>query len=151
MPRAEINGFIDFGTPERRNENKRQFMDFIALLEGMYHVRLEPKKNTRTNRQNSFWWAVCQRFAKYLSGDTGNVIADDVHQAMKDEYLKCDLINHRTGAIVGSYTRSTTTLSVEEMSEFIDRVQGDIFATYRIPPMVPDERDQPQRNRKVPA
>lgn len=153
MPRPEINGFIDFGTPERRSPYKRTFLDFAGTLQGMYRVVLEPKKATRTLRQNAFYFAICQRLAKYLTDNGSEVYtANDMHEMAKKAYLRRDVINPHTGAIVGETAGSTTSLSPEEFSEYVDRFQADIWTEFDIEPMKPDEPDveQPSR-RRVPA
>lgn len=139
MPRPEINGeFWDFGTPEKRSPLKAEFAAFMGTLQGIYRVWLEPKADQRTTRQNSFYFAICQRLAKHLSGYGAQVYtATDIHEHMKGRYLMRDLVNHRTGEIVGQFARSTTRLSKAEFTEFADRVQGDIYTEYDLPPLDP--------------
>jgi len=53
MARERVDKFLDFDN----RELKRRVMSWVGTLSGIWRVRFEPKRSTRTLRQNAFLWS----------------------------------------------------------------------------------------------
>ena len=132
MAREAFNGVLNFDV----REQKRTFVAAAGILRGLYRVSLEPAADTRTNRQNAFYWLILSRAAKYLSdGGQRQYGADEVHRAMGRRFLTETICDPNTGEVLDSYVGSTTRLTVEQMADYIDKVQMRLDEKYGIPPL----------------
>jgi hypothetical protein len=63
MARETIEDFIDFDSPQL----KRQTMAFVGTLRGMYEVVFKPRRVTRSQRANRYYFAAVVRpFFEFL-------------------------------------------------------------------------------------
>lgn len=142
MPsRDSFSGSLNFDD----RTQKRTFIEACGILRGLYRVKLEPARDTRTNRQNALLWVIYTRAAKWLTEGTGGerqYTPEQIHRAMGRRFLDDAVYDPDTGEVLDRYTRSTTTLSVQEMSEYIDKVQARLADKYGIEPL---ETEQPER------
>ena len=54
---------------------------------------------------------------------------NDVHELLKQMFLKRRIVNEQTGEVIGELSRSTTELTIDEFSEYLNRI-GQWCAEY---------------------
>jgi hypothetical protein len=108
-------------------DDKRRLLSWLSARSGMYAVSAEPKRDTRTLRQNrTFWRLWVQPLHEYLREN------DPKHPAGKDgrEWAKKIIcaavlgVDRRVCPVTGAVyeeAKRTSTLSIEEMSDFMER------------------------------
>ena len=93
------------------------YHNHLHTLEGDVEVVVGKRRNTRTMRQNSYYWGVVIRM---IADDTGNS-AERVHEAMKHKFLKT--IIKMKGEDFES-AESTTSLDTGEFSkDYVDQIK----------------------------
>ncbi|SFW16594.1 hypothetical protein [Chitinophaga sancti] len=96
---------------------------FNELRDGMYLVKVSPRK-VRSLSQNAYYWAVVCGMVRDGLRDAGydDVLTDeDAHEVMKHLFLKKDIVNKKTDESIPS-TRSTTELTTFEFSNYIEQI-----------------------------
>lgn len=119
MAREPFDIFVDCDHPDLR----RGFANGILGKRGIWRFRGEPKADTRTLRQNSFYFAAIVTPLYEFCRENhieGINCKDDAHEMLKREVLKVDVVNPRTGAVMGSTTGSTRRLTIEQKSRYIE-------------------------------
>ena len=133
------NGIIKLDDQERYNK-------WISTLDGRVQVIVKKFRNTRSNRQNKYYWKV---IVGTLSEETGHS-TNEIHQALKLKFLtNYELTNkiklklpdkviavlkwiEKTFGVDISFTRkqeklqiigSTTKLSTKEMEEYLSQIR----------------------------
>lgn len=103
---------------------KRQVMEKIRTMQGLWEIRLKPRRLTRTLSQNAYYFvAVCQPFAEWLKQEwaDNSISVDQAHELLKHKILGTrELINKQTGEVI-EITRSSRALDTAEFGEFIDK------------------------------
>lgn len=94
-----------------------------------YVLTLDLVKSKRSDAQNRFYFGVLLPALVEYGKSWGTGIfeqwnKDDYHDAMKEKYLRSK--SEKTGRI---RTRSTTTLSVGEFSQYLETIIGEILIT----------------------
>lgn len=119
-------------TKESGNEsNKDQVLNQVALwlqicTRGKYTISMKRVQETRSNQQNKLMWVWFNTIARAWSEATGRVFTkDDVYNAYCLQFLPIDTPMGRTAG-------STSSLTQEKMSEFLDRVKVDALESYGI-------------------
>ncbi len=105
---------------------KREFMQKIAGLRGLWEIKLKERSFVRSLRSNDYYWAAIVDGLIQCMIDQGEVWDKDfAHERLKD---KCGLKDNKfmTNVVTSeiesfSVVRSTTTYSAQEMSEYIER------------------------------
>lgn len=110
-------------------DQKIKLVNQINKLEGLYEVSIKQRRQTRTLRQNKYYWvAVCAPFAEWLRESQGDPFIDSeqAHEVLKMEILgHKEIVNTDTGSIiqVPPRTRDLTTMEfwdyVENASAFL--------------------------------
>lgn len=105
---------------------KRQYMAHIGTLSGLYEVKLKPRKRTRSNDQNAYYWiAVCVPLSHWLTEQSGQAFTkDDAHEFLKSRFCSGEtkeFVNKETGEVVEVARKTTTKLDAAEFSEYIER------------------------------
>ena len=93
------------------------------------------KTNSRTNPQNRYYWGVVvhmvtERFKElgYTKTDlydatiSAPLTRSDVHEFLRNEFLTDDLID-KEGELIGTLSKSTTSLSTDEFVKYLDNVR----------------------------
>ena len=103
-------------------EGKLTLDDQISVRKYLMHfkesavqVSIEKKKRPRSNEQNGFLW--CKDGPYQLIGDFCGYTKEEAHEAMRIMFLS-DVGEH--GLVI---VRSTTDLSTEEFSEYLEQMQ----------------------------
>jgi hypothetical protein len=150
MPRASIDILADLGN----RDTKRRLIASIGVMQGMYEVTIRPRRDTRSLRQNAFYWAaVVTPFFEYLRAQDAEVVeAEQAHYWLKAKCLPPKRITDpATGEIVETVADSRT-LSVEEFGEYIDRCRHWLDVMFGIVTEEPTrvfEEPQPKSRKAV--
>lgn len=117
MARPEVKTLIDMDDAAL----KRRFLSWVGALRGVYEVRVEPRRDTRTLKQNAYWHAaVVAPFAQFLRDQQFSLSShDDAHELLKEKFLRVPVAD-ANGEVVGHVTKSTTKLTPEEFSQLVD-------------------------------
>ena len=92
--------------------NKPAFQKFVgSRKDGEYKLSLKRSTKARSNQQNRYYWGV---IIKMISEETG-MFPDETHDALKWKFLRKSAGRFET-------VHSTTRLSTNEFSEYIDKV-----------------------------
>ena len=109
---------------DRYTNNSSEVIERVMLwlstaLNGNYTIEMKRFGDKRSISQNKLMWLWFKAIADAWSEATGKVFTkDEVHDAYCQMFLPIDTPKGRVGG-------STSGLSTEEMSEFLDRVNAD--------------------------
>jgi hypothetical protein len=119
---------------------KRAVLSRIGTLRGRYRLELTPYRQRRSDRQNRYYFpCVCKPLSDYLSeGDYDVTTVEQAHAILKERFLTCDVVNKRTGEVIGRRVRSTTELSTVEFAEFVERSRAFLLDFFGIVTVDPD-------------
>jgi NAD-dependent dihydropyrimidine dehydrogenase PreA subunit len=121
--RPDLQDTFDLSNPDE----KRRLLSWLSARSGMYAVSAEPKRDTRTLRQNrTFWRLWVQPLHEHLAE------TDETHPTGKDgrEWAKRIICAAVLGIIarrcpvtgrVFDEPKGTSGLSIEEFADFLDR------------------------------
>lgn len=137
MPRPTINTMLDLSD----RVGKRNLLTQIGAMQGLYEVKVEPRRVTRSNAQNAYLWAVVYPAVRLGIAEAWGeeLTVDEVHLLMRDRFLTRPVVNRKTGEVVQSIPGSTAALSTAEFSRYIDEIvkfAGDML-NVEIPPADP--------------
>lgn len=83
-------------------------------------VTFRKKKKRRSTQQNRYYWGVVIALIREFLNDQGeSLTAEQVHEILKNKFLKETLIDETTGEITGEYSKSTTELSKLEFADYV--------------------------------
>ncbi len=102
----------------------------LNIPDGAYSVKFYSRKS-RSHNQNSYYWMCLDLILDGLHEIGYNEVRDknDVHELLKQMFLKRRIVNEQTGEVIGELSRSTTELTKDEFSEYLDRI-GQWCAEY---------------------
>ena len=109
---------------DRYTNNSSEVIERVMLwlstaLNGNYTIEMKRFGDKRSISQNKLMWLWFKAIADAWSEATGKVFTkDEIHDAYCQMFLPIDTPKGRVGG-------STSGLSTEEMSEFLDRVNAD--------------------------
>lgn len=109
------------------NEIMFDLRTMLGLIgNGDYYICIEKAKESRTLNQNDIMWLWFKHIAKEWSDATGKTFTQqDVHDAYCIKFLP----KATPKGVVGGSTR---TLTKDEMTEFLDKIQADAASDYGI-------------------
>ncbi len=124
---------INFGDAAAKSAFVRQ----VQALDGIFDVSITKRKRKRSNPQNSYYWAaIIPSVAAGLREAWGESLsADEVHILLKDMFLARSIVNRETGEEIGRVHPSSAVLSVEEFSEYIEKIMK--FAASSLGTVIP--------------
>ena len=118
MPRPALDFVADM-TPEI----KRKLMSAIGVLSGMYEVKIQPKRDTRSLRANGYYFScVLKPFFEFLRDqETESIDTDQAHEILKRNILgeKMVTVNKTTHRV----PPSTRKMNVEEFADYVYRAR----------------------------
>lgn len=117
MPKADTH-LVNFDDLPQ----KRQFLQGVQGLSGLWEVTLKQRKYTRSLSQNAYWWvAVVQPFSEWLTSEWGEPVElEQAHELLKHKILGTkELVNKSTGETI-EITRSSRQLDTKEFGDFIE-------------------------------
>lgn len=121
-------------TLDMDGEDGQSLAESISTLKGIYDVNISPIRDTRSSRQNRFYWGcLIDPFHRYLSQqDAEHIDREQAHYWLKAKCLPPKrLIDPETGEIVETVADSHT-LTVEEFSLFIERCRKWLLTHFDI-------------------
>ncbi len=102
---------------------KRQVLNAIQNLSGLYEVSIKQRKLTRSLSQNSYYWsAFIPSWLTWLRENYGDpsISAEQAHIALKEAVMgKKELLNEKTGKVIAIVPDSHT-LDTEEFGIYLD-------------------------------
>jgi len=99
-------------------ESKKELWRVLKLLHlKPYKITIVEDRDSRTNRQNRFYWGTV---VNTLAAHTGYT-ADEMHELIKTKFLGTDLCVQSTGEVI-RIPRSTAILNTKEFGEFLEEV-----------------------------
>jgi len=126
--------------------NRNIFDNDIARMDGKsVEIVIQPKKKTRSNQQNRFYWSVVVALIKegFVNMGHEDVTAEDVHSFLKSRFLSKEIVNNDTGEIVNIPT-GTSNLSTTDFMTFIDKCMK--FASEYLGVVIPEPSSQTMIN-----
>ncbi len=103
---------------------KRNLMVQISGLQGLYEVKIRPRKRTRSLDQNAYYFvAVVQPFRDWLRSEYGDelITSDQAHEMLKVKILGMDeKLIEGTSEVLKLIPRSKT-LTKDEFGSYIDK------------------------------
>lgn len=103
---------------------KQAVVQSILAKQGPHRISIVKYRPRRSDRQNAFYHAVyVPLFAEWWSENEGEVVSrDQAHEMLKSKFLSRDYADRRTGEVISRAARSTTSLSTEEFSAYLDSI-----------------------------
>lgn len=113
---------------------KRRFIGWIGTLAGAYEVDVKPRRDTRSLRQNAWYWScIVAPLADFLAAQDYELCSiGDAHEILKAKFLTDPVVNPATGEVVASRTRSTTDLTTAEFANYCDRARAWLWDFFGI-------------------
>lgn len=130
-------------------DNKRRVIGSVGALSGWYEVELKPRRDTRSLRQNGWYWScICPALAQFLEDqDYECCSVDFCHALLKAKFLSREVCDPRTGEVLARAAGSTANLTTEQFSVYCERCRAwlaDFFNIY-----VPDPESDAERRTAV--
>ena len=131
MARERIDVELNLSDPN----TKRNLMVRIGSLSGPYALDLRPIRPTRSQQQNRFYWGVLVESFRQAQADQGVYPSSELVSTLFK--VKCGglverMFSKTTGELLVEDFRSTTTYSVDEMSEYLERVIAYLATEHNI-------------------
>jgi hypothetical protein len=133
FPTKVINGLI--------SSNRQPITEAIKSFEGKEIVlTIERKRKKRSNEQNAYLWGVVYPILKDGFYQIGyKLTTGQVHELMKQTFVKEDLINETTGE-VKTITGHTSNLTTSQFMEYLADIKQ--FAAEELNVYIPDPNEQ---------
>jgi hypothetical protein len=143
MARPEIDNIYDMNQPAI----KRAIMSSIGTFEGLYEIKAQPKRDTRSLRQNAAWWAlVVTPIYQYLREQEADVTClIDCHEMLREHFLKVPVFHPGTGELIGHRFLKTSKLSKPDFADLYNRVQAWALQSIGVVILDPDPFFQSNR------
>lgn len=132
---------------------KRQFMQAVQTMTGLWEIQMKQRRFTRSLNQNRYYWsAVVTPFTEWLRKEWGDndVQLEQAHELLKHKILGArELVNKKTGDVI-EITRSSRTLDTTEFGEFIDKAAAWLAEFTGIVVLAPEMfRDKPETRKRA--
>lgn len=116
--------------------NRTQLVKLIhGLKDGRYQVEFS-SLSKRSLPQNKFYWALVIPMIQQGIEDLGTELTkEETHEFLKSKFNSEELVNTETGEVL-SIPRSTTVLTKEQFSNYIEKIQR--FASEFLNIVIPD-------------
>jgi hypothetical protein len=153
MPTESYDMVIDFDDVGE----KREFMSRVGRARGKWRIRLNRARPGRTYQQLKYYFAahmtllheyLTERGWKGANGKRGT--KEELHDMMKDRFLRLPQIHPTTGEVLGYTPGSTGKLSTIEMQDFMENVAQWMAEQFGIVVPPPDvyHTPAPEKQRK---
>jgi len=123
------------------SSNRQPIAEAIKSFEGKEIVlTIERKRKKRSNEQNAYLWGVVYPILKDGFYQIGyKLTTEQVHELMKQTFVKEDLINESTGE-VKTITGHTSNLTTSQFMEYLADIKQ--FAAEELNVYIPDPNEQ---------
>lgn len=101
----------------KNDDIKKNCINHIQSLDGVYRVTIDKYKKDRTKAQNSLMWM----WLGIISNDTGES-PENLHEIFKLRFLGTEKIQSMGYSI--EIPKSTTKLTTQEFTDYLDKIEG---------------------------
>lgn len=112
-------------------DTKRRLYAAIAPLQGLHEVTIKPRRMTRSTRANAYHWScIVDPFRKFLESQGQHYTSLECHEFLKVKCLPKNIVDPRSGEVVGIVGDSSHNKNTAEFAEFVNRCKeylGDTF------------------------
>ncbi len=104
-------------------DQKRRFLTLAGALQGPQEVTIKPWKPRRSNRANSFYFAVVvAALRQFLAEQGDNYSVDECHDLLKTRCLgTVKVFNRKTGEFIAEKSLGSAMLDTSEFSAYVER------------------------------
>lgn len=114
-----------------------RLFDCIRQARGEYRVTFVRHRSRRSNRQNAWYWGcIVSALRDFLREQGQAYSAEQCHEMLKWRLLREDIVDHRTGEVVGQTVPTSTKLTTTEFAEYCELCRQWLFDQFDI--TVPD-------------
>ncbi len=126
---------INFDDQHERN----RFIEAAHKMRGKKRVAIVNYRPRRSDMQNMYYWpCIIVPFKNWLKEQGHESVTEDVaHEMLKTKFLKKELIDEKTGEVVGEYVQSTATMDFVDFWDYVEqcvRFLGEFCDIYVPPP-----------------
>jgi hypothetical protein len=105
-------------------KEKRQLIQHINLLSGLYEVKIKRRERIRTNDQNAYYWAAyIPDWLAWLRNHEGDpsITSEESHYALMAAVLPArDVIDRETGEVMTNMPHKSSKMTTQEFSIYLD-------------------------------
>lgn len=113
-----VEQIVNFSEPRER----AALYQAINQMTGVMRVTFKKYRKRRTDAQNRLYWvAVVPELGRFLRDQGESYTDEDAHELMKAKFLRETVVNKQTGEAIGVVIKSTTKLTTQEFSEYIEK------------------------------
>lgn len=128
------SAIVDFSNTDA----KRALLSRLGALRGRYRVEVVKFRPRRSLAQNAYYWGcITTPLANWLSEQEAEPVEPEAaHGILAAKFLTIDVVDKRTGEVLGQRVRSTTELSTLEFMDYCERARAWLAEFFGI--IVPD-------------
>ena len=147
MTRPKIDEWMNLDDPNVR----RNLLNRIASMNGIYEVSLKPRRNTRSSRANRYYWGVVvQAFYDFLRDQEETVTdAEMAHVELKRSILGTKAVALR-GGITARILKTTHDMDSAQFADYIERARTWLASKLDIQTPDPGEMNLEYRKEQTP-
>jgi NinB protein len=126
--------------------NRKIFDKDMASMDGkQVEIVVSPKKKTRSNQQNRYYWSVVVGLIKegFVNMGHEDITAENTHDFLKARFLSKEVVNEQTGEVLNIPT-GTADLTTTDFMVFIDKCSK--FAAEYLNVIIPEPNSQTEIN-----
>ena len=118
------------------NSDKKMLFDFLKSLENNYIVEVKKKRDTRSNRQNSYYWkCIVQELANSLG-----YFPDEMHDILRSKFLsEWEMIEINEKKIGINKIGSSRNLNTKAFEVYADQIRIWALTELGVRLMTPNE------------
>lgn len=114
--------------------------DYLCSLlrDGEYTIEIKRRKKRRSISQNNLYWMWCQCIADSMNEENGeNTSSEDIHEILRRKFLMSTKV---INGVTTPMPRSTTQLSTEEFTVYLEKIQAYMATEWHITLPLPQDR-----------
>lgn len=124
-------------------DEKNIVLTAVRQLKGPQRIKITKQRKGRTLPQNRWYWScIVQPFGDFLREQGESYTDEDAHELMKAKFLRITIFNKRTGEVIGESVKSTTKLTTDEFSEYVEKCIAWLAEMFGIICAFPHERTE---------
>lgn len=106
---------------------------FVSSLRGKQRVSAQSMRGGRTYQQNRYYFGVVVKaFEEFLREQGQHFTKEECHNFLRYRFLRKSVCDLATGELLGETTPSTTSLQIDEFSEYIEKCIAYLGETFGI-------------------